>query len=185
LINLGLDFLKSKLDINQFEQRNFDKKIEIDYNIQLILTKALAETSGNRITVMEYHDHIKNIGHVSSYYMTCVHEVYKDGLFPISSKLDKIPTSLVSKFLLDLIRNPYVIINEANFGQSEEGNILLIAQAEKQALCVPLKDVHGGAIGYLSLKKDEGFSEIDISVMKDVSVKIGSMMSMFKKGAGK
>jgi hypothetical protein len=185
LINIGLDYLKAKLGIkSEQEQKKFNKKIEVDYNIQLILTKILAETGGNRITIMEYHDHIRNMWDISSYYMTCIYEVYKTGLSPVSNKLDKIPTSLVSKFLLELREKPYVIVDSSAGELPKEEHILLIAQNERRALCVALKDMQGGAIGYVALKKDGEFTGFDISVMKDVSIKIGSMMSMFKKEAG-
>jgi hypothetical protein len=150
-----------------------------------MLTEVLAETGGDRITIMEYHDHIKNIGDISSYYMTCIYEVYKNGLSPVSGKLDKIPTSLVSKFLLELREKPYVIIDSGMEKPQAAEHILLIVQNEKNALCVALKDMQGGAIGYIALKKDSGFSEFDISAMKDVSIKIGSIMSMFKKEIGR
>jgi len=178
LANIGIKWLKEKLDKGKAADQII-RGNQINLKVQNIIDKALFTVNGNRITVMEFHNSITNISMVHFYYMTCTYEAYREGLLPISQVMKQISVSLYSLFLSNLHKYPYIILESDKIDTTiaKSAYSLLYAMDEKKGLFVYIYNDHKKPLGFLSLCKNDDFSEFDISLMNRMSVEIGTLLS--------
>jgi len=185
LINIGLGWVKYKAENTVIDHKkitkNFDRKGEIDFQIKILIEKALAETFGNRIYIMEFHNHNENLSRMPLYYMSCNYEVYKTGLFPIAEQFKQLSTSLCPKFLNALQASEYVILDTNNVSESLDGYELLKAKNERKAFVILMRNFNRIPIGYIALAKDEEFTEKDKIMMLNAAAQVGALLSAFDK----
>ena len=189
LINIGIGWVKNKAGNTATDNKkiseSFDRKSEVDFQIKMLIEKALLETNGNRIYIMEYHNHSDNLSKVPIYYMSCNYEVYKTGLLPIGNQFKQVSTSLFPKFLSNLQSNEYVILDTENVLDTLDGYELLKAKNEKAALVIPMRNFAKIPIGYVALTRNDEFTEKDKIVMLNVAAQIGVLLSTFDKKEAK
>jgi len=188
LINIGINWIKYKAGDTKKNEKiseSFDRKSEIDFQIQLLIEKALLETSGNRIYIMEYHNHSDNLSKLPIYYMSCNYEVYKTGLFPIGNQFKQVSTSLFPKLLSNLQSSEYLVLDIDNISDSIDGYELLKAKNERKAFVVPMRNFTKIPIGYIALAKDDEFTEKDKIIMLNAAAQIGALLGTFDKKEAK
>ena len=102
-------------------------------------------------------------------YMTCTYEVYKPGAPQMGSRIDHLSTSLFTTFFSYLHEHPYCILNGNTTEHISGGamNDLLITSGEPKALCTLIESARGKSLGYIIMKKAEGFNDEDIEDITD------------------
>ena len=142
------------------------KYAEKEAMINVLLQKALIKTEGERITIIKFFGPNRTRQYIPYNYMSARYEAAKEGKEPASQIIDRIPISLYIKFLKNLV-NGYIILDTKfpNYEVSEVGYDLVSAQGESKGFYLMLKDIRSKPIGYLTLKKDDDFTQIDLGIM--------------------
>jgi hypothetical protein len=178
LINIGLGVLRGKAG-SAAAPVVFEKKAEIDLKVQLLINKLLADSGGERVTVMEMHNHAENLASVPFFYMSCSYEAFKPGMTPVSGVLRQISASLYSQFFSDLQREPYLVVDTSSPSASRTAYELVLAQGSTKSLCAAMRDAHGRAIGYVALKKEGDITDFDITSTKAAAGQIEALLGVF------
>jgi hypothetical protein len=176
--NIGINLLKRKTEEEKHDKLN-NMRLEVSYQIQLLIDKIRLECEADRITVMEFKNGASNIAGLPFLLMSCTYESMGDNLLPIMDLLRDKMLSQYPMFLTKLQTNDYVILDlesrSDEFGKAIYE--LLVLQDECSGLCMMMKSNKKIGIGYITMKKKGGgFTEEDIDKMKTLSVAIGSLL---------
>jgi hypothetical protein len=210
LINIGISMLKTKqqqsvaqtnmllatLPKVQLSQEPYsierprteekqNKHIEVEGEIKTLMDRAMRDSGGDRVTIMEYNTpNPPSLAVLPYAFMSCTFEVYREGKLPVCHIMQQISTTLFSKFIIKLQTEPYVILDlKDQDATSKAGFELVRAQEASQSLCSSLRDMESKPIGYVSLKKDEAITDADIERIKELAKDISFLLNA-KAGKG-
>jgi hypothetical protein len=181
VINIGVELLE-----NRFAKDNHDDLIEnrvkADLEIQHLIDKALTETGGDRIMVIEFHNTTYNLVHLPFVFMSCNYEVYREGVLPVSQIMKNISTSLDPVFLTNLQKQPYMILDMENRDEAIAKVLYELAASRdaKKSLCIGIRTIQNKIIGYISLHKNTDITEKDISIMSATRNQINVLLTLKK-----
>ena len=149
------------------------KYAEKETMINALLQDALIKTEGERITIIKFFGPNRTRQYIPYNFMSARYEAAKKGKEPASHIIDRIPISLYIKFLKNLIKG-YIILDTKfpNYEVSEVGYDLVSAQGESKGFYLMLKDIQLKPIGYLTLKKDDDFTQIDLGIMTKLATNL-------------
>ncbi|MDR1913007.1 MAG: hypothetical protein LBQ68_00790 [Clostridiales bacterium] len=172
--DIGLIYLKDKAKISPPEKRS-----DVSLKVQLIIDRLIIDTNANRILIFEFHNGASNLHSLPFIYMTCNYETSKRDIVSMGQSLKAIPITLYTHLFDNLQKNPYVIldIENPNYEITKSGYDLLTFQDEKKAIFILLRDVKYKTLGFIAIYKNDNFSDKDIEVAKDISGRLGSLLS--------
>jgi hypothetical protein len=183
IINFAMKYLHKKYDINGEEARKEEaellaKRAEVDLKIQYIIDKALNDTDGERISVMEFHNHQANMASLPCRFMSCTYETYRVGLLPVAFLLNQISTSLYSIVVTNMQKSPYIILDteKRDPDLARIGYELVEAKGVSKSLCVVMRSLRNTVLGYVSLGKNTEFTQNDITTMIQVGAHVASLL---------
>jgi len=141
--------------------------------VKKLLNNALILTSGERVTVIKFHGHKTVLEYIPYSFLSCQYEAAKKGKQPANQIIYQIPISEHIKFLKNL-RNGHIILDpqHPNPAVSEEAYRLITAQGEAKGLYFILKNSSQKPVGFVSLKKNDDFTEDDFKIMSDLAVNL-------------
>lgn len=180
-INIAIAYAKEKLldkaDKSELEVK-IGKRREADLNIQYLIDHALLSSDANRVTVMEFHNGGGNLSNLPFCFMSCTYETFK-GVPSAASHMQNLSLSLNSLFIDAVQKGPYVILDTQNRDSGISGTAYeyLEYQGARFGLYSALKNLRNQAIGTVSIKKNENFSESDLLLIRDVANKIGLLLT--------
>lgn len=177
--NLGFDYLKRKINKKSHDS-GLDKRNDISIKIQSLISDYLEESNGKRIQVVEFSNSVVSVAYLPFKYMTCTYEIYHLGEKPFSGLIDHISTSLFVPFFEALQDKDYEIF-DCNHHRPKMGGAMydiLKSMGSNKILSSMLVTSKGKALGYVSLMKDEDFSESDIEGIQLLSNKLSALLGI-------
>lgn len=185
LLNIFFQYLTGKLKKPGKEDREEHDRLlamrsDIGRKIQALLEEFFNAHTASRIQVMEFSNTNTSVAYLPFRYMTCTYEVYQLGLPASGHKIDRISTSLFIQFFNAIRGKDYLEFDIQDKGVLVGGAMCDIMKEEgaSRALCTMLRTSKGKSIGYLSMKKDEPFTEEDIEDIQILGHKITTLLSV-------
>ena len=172
---------------NLFGSRTHDKLIDIrnDINlkVQSLINQFLFDHDGDRVQVIEFSNSVMSVAYLPFKYMTCTYEVYRIGKSPGATKIDRISTSLFTKFFASLYSNDFLLVNSQNPNENIEQSIydLLDEPEDPISLCLILKTSKGKSLGCISFKKSKGIDQNDIDDGLVLAEKVSALLGITDK----
>lgn len=177
--NLGFEYIKKNLHKKSHDS-GLDKRNDISIKIHSLISDYLEESNGKRIQVIEFSNSVMSVAYLPFKYMTCTYEIYQLGEKPFSSLIDHVSTSLFTPFFEALQDKDYEIF-DCDHNRPKMGgamyDILKSMDSNKQ-LSSMLVTSKGKALGYVSLIKDDDFSESDIEGIQLLSNKLSALLGI-------
>lgn len=182
IINIQLNKWESSVKGKKHDEL-VNIRADIGTNIQFLIDEFLVESKGNRVQVIEFSNSVTSVAYLPFRYMTCTYEVYKLGKTGTGHKIDRISTSLFTKFFETLQNNDYCVFNIDEDPTIVGGAMceLMQSQHEHQALCALLKSPKGKSIGYVELTKDDKFTKSDKDNIEELAHKLSTLLSVADK----
>lgn len=172
---------------NRVGSKNHDKLLsmrsDISTQIQSLLDGFLERHDGDRIQVIEFSNSVVSVAYLPFKYMTCTYEVYKLGKSASGHKIDHISTSLFTTFFLSMQDVPYRIfdISDSTVPMGGAMHDIMKEQEATKSLCAMMHTPKGKSIGYITLKKESGFTSEDIDGIQSLADQISILLSVADK----
>lgn len=182
LINIWLTGYENKFKTKSHDQL-LSTRSTISKQIQEIIENILTKSDGDRVQVIEFSNSVMSVAYLPFRYMSCTYEVFRLGKSAVGHKIDRLSTSLFTKFFEVLQDNEYCVFHTEDENTFIGGAMkeLMESQHEQHALCALLKSPKGKAIGYIQLIKEDAFSNDDIDTILNASHQIAVLLSVADK----
>jgi hypothetical protein len=151
----------------------FAKYSEKETRINTLLNGTLIKSAGERVTVIKFFGPNRTMPYIPYSFMSCLYEAAKPGKQPADQIISQIPISLYIKFLKNFMDDSIVINPQRpDYAVSEAGYDLVAAQGETGGLYIMLKNIRLKPIGYLSLYKNDPFTDDDKRTLSDLAASL-------------
>ena len=180
--NIAFKYFEDKYNDKKHTQK-LDIRSNVSEEIQDLIDLFLVQSRGNRVMVIEFSNSDSSVAYLPFKFMTCTYEVCRQKLFPMAQKINRLTTSLFTTFFSSLNQNDYCIFDMKSKDVRMGGAMydLMLEQKEKKSLCVMMYTLKGKALGYVTLKKDEDFTENDIKGIQLLAKQISALLSVTDK----
>jgi hypothetical protein len=158
---------------------------EMETEVKTLMDRAMRDCGGDRVTIMRFNTPNALMSLIPYQFMSCTHDVYREGKLPVAHIMQNISTSLFSKFLISLQTEPYVILDLDDVqAVSKAGYELVRAQDEKKSLCVSLRDKESKPVGYVALKKNTEFTKENIETFEKFAKEVSFLLARGNSASG-
>lgn len=182
VINIFLKRLDDNIGRKKHEQ-SLDIRQDVNNKIQSLLDQFLLDHDGGRLQVVEFSNSIVSVAYLPFRYMTCTYEVYKIGKSPKASLIDRLSTSLFTKFFSTLYDNEVIELKccepDERYGHSIYD--LVKESDDCRSLFAILKTSRGKSLGYVCFKKESQFSQDDLDDIPVLADKISALLGIMDK----
>jgi len=147
VVLLGKEFINWYKSSGRNQLMNFNENVRLDREINRELKTLVDVTGANRCSIVKYHNGTETFDNFSLNYASMTHEETDDITSKLIEKFQKVPLSLFSEALLNLLKNPekfsIVDANESEPGIMQSGwnvqrsyNFMLSDKLSNGILCV-------------------------------------------------
>lgn len=182
LMNIFFQFIENKMGKVRHDKA-LSIREEVGLKVQSLIGDFLQVCDGDRVQVIEFSNSVMSIAYLPFKYMSCTYEVYKFGKSPIGHRMDRMATSLFSTFFGQMEDCAYCKFDVENKPPYMGGAMydIMLQSGSRRELCSKLVTSKGKFIGYISLMKDEEFTDLDIERIQEVSTKVTTLLSVLDR----
>lgn len=179
LINLLFKYLDNKVR-NKKHDKLLDVRKTVNEKVQYLIEQFLETHQGDRIHVVEFSNSVMSVAYLPFKYMNCTYEVYAMGKATTSGVIDRLSTSLFTSFFSQMYKDEYIILDEQNPDHKLGGAVydLMHKGGERRALCAVIKTAKGKSLGYVAFKKDDEFSQHEVSDILVLADKLAALLGI-------
>ena len=182
LINIGFDALQGKINNKKHDQL-LEIRQQVSLEIQTLLDDFLEDHEGTRVMVMEFSNSVTSVAYLPFKYMTCTYEVYKLGRAAKAHKVDRLSTSLFTRFFNAMLDKPFIIFNDDPKPHELGGSILDIMKEldEQHFICAMLTSMKGKHMGFICMNKDTEFDNHDVNGIQELASQVSALLGVADK----
>lgn len=181
-INMGFEMLSKKMSMKKHDDL-LEIRQQVSLEIQTLLDDFLEDRKGTRLMVMEFSNSVTSVAYLPFKYMTCTYEVYKLGKPAKAHKVDRLSTSLFTRFFNAMLDKPFIVFNDEPKPHELGGSILDIMKEleEHHFICSMLTSMKGKHIGFICMNKDVNFDEEDIAGIQSLASQVSALLGVADK----
>ena len=143
-------------------QKEFDKMLEVDLDVNVLIAEALHETNSDYVTIWQFHNGAISFGGIPFLRLSVTHQQVRSGLFGWGHTYQNLPTSLfvACKAFREMGDN-FAIVECCDSNGNETIIGILRAHDIKSMFVQPVRDSHGMLIALITISYTKPCSRVD------------------------